>query len=284
MRRALFLGPLLLGLTFSVSAQQHAAVAVPAPPAAAPAHAAPVASTATGHVAPVHPGTSAHPVHRVAASAGAKPTTSHVKTSTTAATRPLPPPPLGGAVNPLGGFVNSVTGATSSCNRRGSYQLPGLNACASTTGVVLPFFGGGIYVPVPYYADSSAPEDQPGDQPEEAANQSPTDANPALTDQGQGPYPGAAPTPRASSGSINESLAQFVFVQRDGTKLYAVAYSFLNDKLHYVTKDGARRSVALDSLDFDATQKSNEDLGNTVNLPSLPSSGVALNVAPAAWQ
>jgi hypothetical protein len=187
-------------------------------------------------------------------------------------------------VNPLGGFVNSVTGATSSCNRRSSAQLPGLNACAPTTGVVLPFFGGGIYVPVPYYADSSAPQEQPEDQPEEASNQPVTDPNAPATDQGPGAFAGEPPVRRSSSGGINESLAQFVFVQRDGTKLYAVAYSFLNDKLHYVTKDGARRSVALDSLDFDATQKSNEDLGNTVNLPSLPTSGVALNVVPATLQ
>jgi hypothetical protein len=42
--------------------------------------------------------------------------------------------------------------------------------------------------------------------------------------------------------------------------------------------------MALDLLDFDATQKSNEDLGNTINLPSLPRSGVAMNVAPSALQ
>jgi hypothetical protein len=96
---------------------------------------------------------------------------------------------------------------------------------------------------------------------------------------GEGQIPeagGPSPSSAARSGNsgITESLAQFVFVQRDGSKFYAVAYSFMNDKLHYVTKDGARRSVPLDSLDFDATQKSNEDLGNTINLPSLPASGV----------
>jgi hypothetical protein len=30
-----------------------------------------------------------------------------------------------------------------------------------------------------------------------------------------------------------------------------------------------------------ATQKSNEDLGNTINLPNLPASGVAMSVVPA---
>jgi hypothetical protein len=285
MRKPLILGLFVLGFGFSVSAQQHAAVAVPSPAPAVAAHPAP-AGQAAPHAATGHTTTSAHPVHRVSASSNVKTAVPHSKAPATMATHPLPPPPLGGAVNPLGGFVNSVTGATSSCNRRGSYQLPGLNACAPTTGVVLPFFGGGIYVPVPYYVDSSAPQEQPEDQQEEASNQPLTDSNVSPMDQGQGSFNGAPPppTPRSSSNGINESLAQFVFVQRDGTKLYAVAYSFLNDKLHYVTKDGARRSVALDSLDFDATQKSNEDLGNTVNLPSLPSSGVALNLVPATLQ
>lgn len=276
MRTPLFFGLLLVALSFPLSAQQHVAVPVSAVPPVV-VHAAPVG--ATGRVAPAHPSTSAHPVHRVAASSNVKPAVPRSKT--TAATRPLPPPPLGGAVNPLGGFVNSVTGATGFCNRRGSYPLQGLNACAPTTGVVLPFFGGAIYVPMPYYIDSSAPQEQAGDQQEEAGNQ-PTDGNPGFAEQGQEPPAGMPAVSRTSPSGIDQALAQFVFVQRDGTKLYAVAYSFLNDKLHYVTKDGARRSVTLDSLDFDATQKSNEDLGNTINLPSLPTSGVALNVQPAA--
>jgi hypothetical protein len=279
MRKPLFFGLLLLGFSFPLSARQHAAVPVSAAPPVV-VHPAPVG--AAGHVAPAaHPTASAHPVHRVAPSSNVKPAVPRSKT--TAATRPLPPPPLGGAVNPLGGFVNSVTGATGFCNGRGSYPLPGLNACAPTTGVVLPFFGGAIYVPMPYYIDSSAPQEQAGEQQEEASNQ-PTDGNPGFPEQGQEPSTRMPVASRSGSSGINEALEQFVFVQRDGTKLYAVAYSFLNDKLHYVTKDGARRSVALDSLDFDATQKSNEDLGNTINLPGLPTSGVALHVAPAALQ
>jgi hypothetical protein len=274
MRIPSFLGFLFFGLAFSVSAQQHAAVAVAPPPAAV--HPAP-AGTATNHVAAAHLPSSVHPVHRVAASSsGVKTVAPHTKTPVTMATRPVPPP-LGGAVNPLGGFVNSVTGANAFCNRRGSYSLEGLNACAPTTGVVLPFSGGAIYVPVPYYIDSSAAaeEQQPPEGQQDAANQ-PNDMNPPpQTEEGQIPEAGGpSPAARSSNTGIAESLAQFVFVQRDGSKFYAVAYSFMNDKLHYVTKDGARRSVPLDSLDFDATQKSNEDLGNTINLPSLPASGV----------
>lgn len=275
MRIPSFLGFLFFGLAFSVSAQQHAAVAVAAPPAAV--HPAP-AGTATSHIAAAHPPSSAHPVHRVATSgSGLKTVAPRAKTPATAATRPVPPPPLGGAVNPLGGFVNSVAGANAFCNKRGSYPLQGLNACAPTTGVVLPFSGGAIYVPVPYYLDSSAAgeEQQPPEGQEEAANQANDTNPPPPSEEGQIPEAGgASPAARSGNTGITESLAQFVFVQRDGSKFFAVAYSFMNDKLHYVTKDGARRSVPLDSLDFDATQKSNEDLGNTINLPSLPASGV----------
>ena len=77
-----------------------------------------------------------------------------------------------------------------------------------------------------------------------------------------------------------DSLSEFVFIQRDGSKFYAVAYSFLKDKIQYVTVDGVRHTLSVDALDFDATQKINEQLGNTINLPSLPPSGVALNIQP----
>ena len=49
----------------------------------------------------------------------------------------------------------------------------------------------------------------------------------------------------------------------------------MKDKLQYVTKDGMRRTATLDSLDLDATQKINEQLGNTINLPLMPPSGDA---------
>ncbi len=134
-----------------------------------------------------------------------------------------------------------------------------------------------MYVPIPYYADAGAPPDQEAPQ-EEAANQQPPDANPQASDQDSsvgGPAPSRY---RSSSNDFTKSLSEFVFVERDGTKIYAVAYSFLNDKLQYVTKEGVRRAVALDSLDLDATQKQNEDLGNTINLPTPVASGVAINI------
>ena len=57
-------------------------------------------------------------------------------------------------------------------------------------------------------------------------------------------------------------------MRRDGTIIFAVAYSFNAGNLQYVTKDGLRRSIPLNTLDFDATQQFNEQRGVTVRLPA----------------
>jgi len=265
MRKFLVLLSLVSSMAIVTSAQQRAAVAVSAP--AVLMHPMPVSFTATGHVASTHVPAQVHPVAHVAPT-GVKPSVPHRRSS--GSSQPIPTPVLGGA-------VNSITGspANTFCNRHNRYPQQGLNACPPTTGVVLPFFGGAMYIPIPYYVDS--PQEQ-GDGQEVASNQ-PPDSNTQESDQGPA---AAAPTRyRSSSNDINESLSEFVFVQRDGSKFYAVAYSVLNDKLHYVTKEGIRRTSALDSLDWDATQKLNEDLGNTINLPTPPTSGVALSIPSA---
>jgi hypothetical protein len=269
MRKLLIVVSLSFGLATTLSAHQRAAVAASAPPVVA--RAMPAGPPAAGHVAPVrapahvHSGSNVAPAHP-------KPVVSR---KTTYPSQPLPPPPLGG-------FVNSVTGSSVSCNKRGGYPpLQGLSACPPVNGGVLPFYGGAYYIPVPYYVDSTPQEQgQNQEDAEQVASNVQPDTNNQQVDQGAAV---AAPV-RSGYNNLNESLAEFVFVQRDGSKLYAVAYSFLKDKLQYVTKEGVRHSVALDSLDLDATQKLNEQLGNTINLPNLPASGVALNVSPAALQ
>lgn len=275
MRRLQVLVPLFFGLAFSSFAQQHFA-APPSVPAVAPR---PVAAGAVGaaHPAPVHAAAPTHPVNRVPVS--------NVKPVTTARKRPVSTQTAQTHASNnqyLGTGINAAHGVPlpNKCNHF-SYPLQGLNACPSSSGVVLPFFGGAMYIPIPYYMDAGAPE-QPGPEgQEQAAAQQPENG----PEQQSGEQEPAAAVPyRTPSNNINESLAQFVFVQRDGSKLYAVAYSFMNDKLHYVTKEGVRHSVAIDSLDLDATQKFNEELGNTINLPSLPPSGIALNVAPVPLQ
>src|SRR5208282_3770476 len=170
MRKLLFFGSLSLVLAFTVSAQQRAFVSASAPPAVV--RPMPPAPAATAHVVPAaHTPAHAHPINGHSATAHAKPVTAHKMTN--------PPSSVVAPTPILGGSVNSVVGShgVPSCNRSGSLQ--GLNACQPYTGVVLPFFGGGIYVPVPYYADSGTPDQ--GDVQEEVSNQ-PTDSSAQDTD------------------------------------------------------------------------------------------------------
>jgi hypothetical protein len=271
MRKLLLLGSLSLVLAFGVSAHQHAAVS--APPAAVIVHPAASGQLPSAHFVPAHPPTHAHSGTPGSPVRSKPPVTTHRPSST--ATAQTASPVLGGAVNSIGA-VNSVTGNQPPfCKGSGGIHLKGVNACAPTNGVVIPFYGGGIYVPIPYYdyADNGASDQGP---PQDLTADQPPDGTPPGAAPGQEPTEAAAPAPsRYRSNDFSGSLAEFVFVQRDGTKFYAVAYSFLNDKLQYVTREGIRHTLAIDSLDLDATQQQNEKLGNTINLPSAPPSGVA---------
>jgi len=62
--------------------------------------------------------------------------------------------------------------------------------------------------------------------------------------------------------------AEYVFVRRDGTLLFGVAFSWDHGTLHYITRDGLRRSVPQDALDMDATQQFNEQRGVSFHLPA----------------
>lgn len=279
MRKLVALAFISLGFAFTVSAQQHATGAGAAAAPAVIVHPVPSAASATAHAVPSQTPGSSHSTGHVA------PT--HAKSTGVSKKTQLPPgsslpiPPV------LGGAVNSVTAGpgVGYCSPRRGSTLQGLNACPPNNAVVLPFSGGAIYVPIPFYADAGTPGPEQPEVQEDAANQAPDSGNPQAPDSAYPQAYNGTPTGvpyRSNSNDINQALAEFVFVRRDGSKLYAVAYSFVNDKLQYVTKEGTRRTIPLDSLDFDATQKINEDLGNTINLPAPMASGVALNVGPSA--
>jgi hypothetical protein len=75
------------------------------------------------------------------------------------------------------------------------------------------------------------------------------------------PEPATTPVPPRET-------AEYVFVKRDGGLLFAIAYSWDDGILRYVTRDGVRRSVSRDSLDMDATQQFNEQRGLSFRLPA----------------
>jgi hypothetical protein len=61
---------------------------------------------------------------------------------------------------------------------------------------------------------------------------------------------------------------QFVFVRRDGNLVFAVAYTWENGMLRYVTPEGLLRSVGRDTLDLRVTQQFNEQRGLNFRAPA----------------
>lgn len=146
-----------------------------------------------------------------------------------------------------------------------------------TAGVVVPFGGGGgFYLPIPYYsAPAVAPEEE--QPPANNNNNYPPDQNQNYNAPNQQVVPQQQP-PAQMQGyyAPSEPVYEYVFVKRDGTKIFAVAYSLTKDNLQYVTKEGLRRTLPLTALDFEATQKSNEERGNSIALPSPPHAAMAM--------
>ena len=277
MRKVLVLGLLFLGVAAVAPAGQHVAGGTAVLPLAL--HTMSAVSITGGHVlAPHGPSQVRSGAH--AATPGMRPVVSR-----RAIGHPVLPQPL----LPTGGVSIRNSSCAGGPSPNISSPVPGLGfdytnfsaarpnwgACHPVTGVVLPFFGGAIYVPVPYYTDSASQEEAQDDSGNGQSDSN--DASYAEDSSVQEASPNSS-----DADSSSEPVAEFVFVKRDGSTLFAVAYTLLRDKIQYVTSEGLRRSVALDSLDLEATQKSNEERGNTINLPGPPASTIvsAIPVAP----
>jgi hypothetical protein len=123
-----------------------------------------------------------------------------------------------------------------------------------------------------YNPDSPAPQDESSDTNNEPAN---TDNR----DNKQQPQI-IVVQPSSQGGNANDAEAEpapapqpklpdvgeFTLVFKDGKKAAAVAYTRQGDRIVYVTKDGARHSVAVDNIDLDATQRVNEASGASFQL------------------
>jgi hypothetical protein len=77
-----------------------------------------------------------------------------------------------------------------------------------------------------------------------------------------------APQPAEAAASLPDE-GEFTLVLRSGRQLQASAFTRQNDKIVYVTPDGGRRSVALNDLDSDATQRVNQERGVPIQLPTV---------------
>ncbi len=130
-------------------------------------------------------------------------------------------------------------------------------------GFVLPFVDGGIYIPMPMYAEQSAEAQPAEDGAASDQNQAQAAQTEEPADQGNYGYPPARMAPQPPP----KPQAEYVFVRRDGSLIFAVAYSWINDRLQYVTGEGIRRIVPLNTLDLDATQQFNDQRGVPIRLP-----------------
>jgi hypothetical protein len=121
-------------------------------------------------------------------------------------------------------------------------------------------FGGGFLLP-PTVVIEQAPANEM--QPEEVAEPETQESTRRLRLREPAP---ANPTEQAAVP--HGESEEYVFVRRDGTLFFAVAYSWENQTLRYITQEGLRRSVTRETLDLAATQQFNEQRGLNFILPA----------------
>ena len=133
------------------------------------------------------------------------------------------------------------------------------------TPLFFPFFDGGFFLlgsavitEEAAAAETAQPETEVSEPREAHRRMQSSQATPA-------PAPATA-AETASSAGQNED--EFVFVRRDGTVFFAVAYSWENGTLRYVTSEGLRHTVKQDALDMGATQQFNEQRGLSFRSPA----------------
>jgi hypothetical protein len=123
-----------------------------------------------------------------------------------------------------------------------------------------PFFDGGFYMPsVPMEEEAAATDAQQ----QEASDVDAHEAGRRVRDS----QPASASVALPDHTPIRDA-EQYVFVRRDGTLFFAVAYAWENGTLRYVTSEGLRRNIAKNALDLDATQQFNEQRGLNFRLPA----------------
>lgn len=130
-------------------------------------------------------------------------------------------------------------------------------------------FGGFLFGPSVIVEDVPVAESQPADgqtsieEQEVADDAPPVQRPPHRARSPRGVEPEADSTPATARDD-----EQYVFVRRDGSLVFAVAYAWESGTLRYITPDGLRRSIGRDALDLDATQQFNEQRGLNFRAPA----------------
>jgi hypothetical protein len=124
-----------------------------------------------------------------------------------------------------------------------------------------PIFDGGFSEPSsPVAADEGTAAETPQPEAIDAEVREPDRRN-------RTPQPVAAPATETASSAASDN-DEFVFVRRDGTVFFAVAYAWEKGTLRYITSQGLRRTVTQDALDLDATRQFNEQRGLNFHSPA----------------
>ncbi len=124
-----------------------------------------------------------------------------------------------------------------------------------------PFFDGGFFLPSP---PAAAEEGSAAETPQPEA----TDGEVRETSRrNRVPQPATEPKAEAADSAPTDN-EEFVFVRRDGTVFFAVAYAWERGTLRYITSQGLRRTVKQDALDLDATRQFNEQRGLNFRSPA----------------
>jgi hypothetical protein len=131
-----------------------------------------------------------------------------------------------------------------------------------------PFGSGGfLFGPSVIVEEVPVPESQPTVVEDQVAEEAPEVQRPPRRERASR----AVSDPQPESAVVSAPQPdpeQFVFVRRDGGLVFAVAYSWDNGTLRYVTPEGLRRSMGRDALDLNATQQFNEQRGLNFHVPA----------------
>ena len=121
----------------------------------------------------------------------------------------------------------------------------------------------------PFYGDvdqtatdpNATDSQQPQSTPQIIIVQQPAPNAPSAQNYAQGD-PNVQPAPRSPLTEASD----FLLVLKDGVTVSAVAFTRKGDQLIYVTKEGNRRTMSMDSIDTDATTKVNAARGTPLKL------------------
>jgi hypothetical protein len=150
---------------------------------------------------------------------------------------------------------SAVCGPGAVGSRRSALQVP----------LFFPFFGGGFFLPgSTVAAEESAAEEN---SQQEAADAEARE----YARRRRAPQPAQFSAPvqalETDTAALRDS-EEFVFVRRDGTLFFAVAYAWENGTLRYINGQGLRQTVQQEALDLGATQQFNELRGLNFHLPA----------------